>query len=215
MSSEANAFQNVANSDGRVSLANDSTVNVTGRGSISIKIDANGSQKIVNLNDTLLVPNLRTNLLSVGRICDHGMKVIFEQSQATIVEQDGRTVLKAARTNNGLYFIHAETSESSGIGANANWSHGTRTDRSAAELWHRKMGHLNYRDLERCCKENLVSGINIEGCREYTRCEICARGKMTRNPFPSKSERKTEFLEIIHSDVCGPMRNDSEGGSTS
>ena len=36
-------------------------------------------------------------------------------------------------------------------------------------------------------------------------CEGCERGKNIKNPF-SKSETKTKgMLELIHSDVCGPM----------
>lgn len=36
---------------------------------------------------------------------------------------------------------------------------------------------------------------------------------MTRNHFPKKSSRKTDILDLIHSDVCGPMRVASLGGS--
>jgi len=34
---------------------------------------------------------------------------------------------------------------------------------------------------------------------------------MTRAPFPKKSQRSSELLEIIHSDICGPMRVESNG----
>ena len=30
-------------------------------------------------------------------------------------------------------------------------------------------------------------------------------GKMTRTPFSGTMERATDLLEIIHTDVCGPM----------
>ena len=39
-----------------------------------------------------------------------------------------------------------------------------------------------------------------------SKCEVCIRGKMTQKPFPKKSERKTKLLELIHSDICGPMK---------
>lgn len=42
---------------------------------------------------------------------------------------------------------------------------------------------------------------------------MCIQGKMTRTPFPKKSNRQTELLEIIHSDVCGPMREKSINGA--
>lgn len=34
---------------------------------------------------------------------------------------------------------------------------------------------------------------------------------MTASPVPKKSKRKSDLLEIIHTDVCGPMRSQSLG----
>ena len=36
-------------------------------------------------------------------------------------------------------------------------------------------------------------------------CEPCLMGKMTKTPFSGTMERATDLLEIIHTDVCGPM----------
>ena len=43
-------------------------------------------------------------------------------------------------------------------------------------------------------------------------CKGCAKGNNIKNPFP-KSETKTKgMLELIHSDVCGPMSSTSLSG---
>ncbi len=44
-------------------------------------------------------------------------------------------------------------------------------------------------------------------------CEGCAQGKQRRDSFLKKSQQKSELLEVIHSDVCGPMHVYSVGGS--
>lgn len=37
-------------------------------------------------------------------------------------------------------------------------------------------------------------------------CETCIRSNITKLPFNSKTEKKTKRpLELIHSDVCGPI----------
>ena len=36
-------------------------------------------------------------------------------------------------------------------------------------------------------------------------CEPCLMGKMTKTLFFGTMERATDLLEIIHTDVCGPM----------
>ena len=39
-------------------------------------------------------------------------------------------------------------------------------------------------------------------------------GKQSWLPFPKENDHKTsELLEIVHSDVCGPMATNSLGGS--
>ena len=37
-------------------------------------------------------------------------------------------------------------------------------------------------------------------------------GKMTKTPFFGTMERETDLLEIIHTDVCGPMSVEARGG---
>lgn len=44
-------------------------------------------------------------------------------------------------------------------------------------------------------------------------CEICILGKHTANPFSMTADKwKTDLLELIHSDICDPMREKSIGG---
>jgi hypothetical protein len=35
--------------------------------------------------------------------------------------------------------------------------------------------------------------------------ESCLLGKMTKTPFTGQSERVSDLLGLVHSDVCGPM----------
>ena len=42
-------------------------------------------------------------------------------------------------------------------------------------------------------------------------CEPCLMGKMNKTPFSGTMERATDLLEIIHTDVCGPMNIEARG----
>ena len=45
-----------------------------------------------------------------------------------------------------------------------------------------------------------------------TVCEECV-SKQHRDPFPKrKTERARKLLEIVHSDICGPINPISNGG---
>jgi transposase InsO family protein len=50
---------------------------------------------------------------------------------------------------------------------------------------------------------------------QYTHgvCKGCALGKNVKKPFSSSNNRSKEILDLIHLNVCGPMRVKSLGGS--
>lgn len=59
-----------------------------------------------------------------------------------------------------------------------------------------------------------VDGVQFDECtnecKQKMNCETCLQGKMSRMKFPRKSEnRANERLQMIHSDVCGPMQTPS------
>ena len=46
----------------------------------------------------------------------------------------------------------------------------------------------------------------------FDACEPCLMGKMTKTLFSGTMEQATDLLEIIHTDVCGPMSVEARGG---
>ena len=68
--------------------------------------------------------------------------------------------------------------------------------------------------LKTMSKENLVDGMDIGGEPTLSFCEGCVYGKQHRNPFPTDGGlRAKKVLELIHSDLCGPMQTTSFGGA--
>jgi hypothetical protein len=69
-------------------------------------------------------------------------------------------------------------------------------------IWHCRLGHINEKHIERLHKDGLLSSFDFES---FDTCESCLLGKMTKASFTSKSERVSDFLGLVHIDVCGPM----------
>lgn len=44
-------------------------------------------------------------------------------------------------------------------------------------------------------------------------CIVCCKAKMSRTPFKESETKTNNILDIIHSDLCGPMPIKSIGGS--
>ena len=62
--------------------------------------------------------------------------------------------------------------------------------------------------------KELAIGIKLPKCAKLSFCEGCIAGKMKRKPFKSVGEiRSKRRLQLVHSDVCGPMPTESIGGN--
>ena len=74
------------------------------------------------------------------------------------------------------------------------------------ELWHRMLAHVHYRALPLASK--VVEGLP-EIQAKHGVCKGCTKGKNTKKTFPSSESKAKGILEIIHSNVCGPMSSSS------
>ncbi|GAU11617.1 hypothetical protein TSUD_346090 [Trifolium subterraneum] len=79
--------------------------------------------------------------------------------------------------------------------------------------WHYRFGHLNFRDLNMMSNKSMVSGLpKIQVPNEV--CEDCVQSKQHRDSFNKDVKSRTKsVLEVIYSNVCGPMQVDSNGGN--
>ena len=70
-------------------------------------------------------------------------------------------------------------------------------------------------DINKLLKSDLVIGMKGKlNNHAVENCESCALGKMHRLPFPKQTQHRSKnILEMIHTDLCGPMQVDSMGGS--
>ena len=131
---------------GKVSLANHSNTNIVAKGTAGVIADVYGENKNLALNNTLLVPDLRSNLVSVSKITDHRFKVIFSKENAKVIDDRGNVKMVADRIGD-LYYICENIESARNLDAKEPSAESKRAHRSPAEVWHRKLGHLNYKDL--------------------------------------------------------------------
>ena len=76
-------------------------------------------------------------------------------------------------------------------------------------LWHLRLGHANEGKIHAMVDQDLIKDLEKE---PFSKCESCLEGKMTKRLFRSKGNRAKEVLELVHTDVCGPMSTEARGG---
>lgn len=67
--------------------------------------------------------------------------------------------------------------------------------------WHARLCHIGQDRMNRLARDGLLGPI---AKLDLPTCEHCLAGKATRKPF-GKAFRATSPLQLIHSDICGPM----------
>ncbi|CAL2246108.1 unnamed protein product [Prunus armeniaca] len=81
--------------------------------------------------------------------------------------------------------------------------------KDASWLWHLRYGQLSFSTLSLMGKQHMVRGLPTIQHQTQV-CEACVLGKHQRNSFTTgNSWRASHPLELVHSDVCGPMNTTS------
>lgn len=190
---------------GSVKVANDCYEKVLGKGTIPVKfVNELGKESTATLCDVLYTPAITDNLLSVKKLTSNGFKVIFEENSCKIIR--GERQIGIGDCCGDLYKLR----QSQRAYAVMSESHHTS---KCIHYWHRILGHRDPTAIKEMSERGLVKNMEITDCKVKLFCDICAMAKMTRLPFPKVSMNKSNsVLDLIHSDVCGPMKTMSPSG---
>ncbi|GKE68765.1 retrovirus-related pol polyprotein from transposon TNT 1-94 [Tanacetum coccineum] len=80
-------------------------------------------------------------------------------------------------------------------------------------LWHCRLSHLNFGTINQLAKEGLVKGLPKLKYTRYQLCSAYQMGKSKKECHKPKPEPSTnEKLQMLHMDLCGPIRVESING---
>jgi hypothetical protein len=63
--------------------------------------------------------------------------------------------------------------------------------------------------MKKLYSDGLLESLDFES---FDTSEPCLMGKMIKTSFSGIMEQATDLLEIVHTDVCGPMSISTRGG---
>ena len=111
---------------------------------------------------------------------------------------------------NGLYQINLEHAFSESL-LTLHHNVGTKQNlmnENSSFLWHKRLGHISRERVSRLVKEGVLPTLDFT---DFSVCIDCIKGKQTKHSKKGAT-RSTQFLEIIHTDICGPFDVPSFGG---
>ena len=168
--------------------------------------------KFLVLNNVFFIPGFRRNLIYVSRLHEQLFSISFINNEI-VISRNGLDICHA-KPENGLYVLRpTERSlnnlellkvEHPKFNKRQKVSHSDNT-----YLWHLRLGHINLDRINRLVKDGPLRKLNVG---TLPVCESCLEGKMTKRPFSTNGDISKEPLQLVHSDVCGPLSVQAKGG---
>ncbi|GJX37448.1 putative ribonuclease H-like domain-containing protein [Tanacetum coccineum] len=172
------------------------------------KITRKGTIKTGNLDfeNVYFVRELKFNLFSVSQMCDKKNSVLFNDTECIVLSpnfkliDESQVLLRVPRKNN-MYSVDLKNIVPKG-GLTCLFAKATSDE---SKLWHRRLGHLNFKTMNKLVKGNLVRGLPSKLFENDQTCVACQKGKQHRASCKSKTENSISLpLHLLHMDLFGP-----------
>lgn len=175
----------------KIILVDNSTHPVKCFGYIKFHLD---SRESIFLHDVMYVPRLKKNLVSISTLEDKGMSVSFIKGKVLTwpIGSFTRDAFTMGSIFEGLYRV-----------TNISLLKLAHDTNHISEIWHQILTHLHYNSLPKMKK--LVSEIPDVQAHHDGVYIVCSIRNNTRGPFPTSKNKTNDNLQVIHSDICGPM----------
>ncbi|GJR59351.1 putative ribonuclease H-like domain-containing protein [Tanacetum coccineum] len=147
------------------------------------KITGRGTIKTSNLDfeNVYFVRELKFNLFSVSQMCDKKNSVLFNDTECIVLSpnfkltDESQVLLKVPRKNN-MYSVDLKNIVPKG-GLTCLFAKATSDE---SKLWHRRLGHINFKTMNKLVKGNLVRGLPLKLFENNQTCVACQKGKQHR-----------------------------------
>nr|GEW12744.1 putative ribonuclease H-like domain-containing protein [Tanacetum cinerariifolium] len=166
------------------------------------KITRNGKIKTgkLDFDDVYFVKELKFNLFSVSQMCDKKNSVLFTDIECLVLSPDFKlpdeslVLLRVPRENN-MYNVNLKKIVPSGD-LTCLFAKATIDE---SNIWHRRLGHINFKTINKLVKGNLVRGLPIKVFENDNTCVAYKKGKQHRASCKTKpqngiAERKNRTL---------------------
>nr|GEW17898.1 putative ribonuclease H-like domain-containing protein [Tanacetum cinerariifolium] len=160
----------------------------------------------LEFENVYFVKDLKYNLFSVSQICDNKNSILFTDSECIVLGQnfklsdDANVLLRTLRQHN-MYSIDLNNiiphKDLTCLVAEAS--------ADKCMLWHRRLGHLNFKTMNKLVRHNLVRGLPTKCFENDHSCTACLKGKQHKASCKSKLVNSvTKPLHTLHMDLFGP-----------
>ncbi|GJR73813.1 putative ribonuclease H-like domain-containing protein [Tanacetum coccineum] len=146
------------------------------------------------------------NLFSVSQMCDKKNKVLFTDTECIVLSHDfklpdeNQVLLRVPRQNNMYSFNLENIVPTRGLACLIG-----KATVDESNKWHRRLGHVNFKNLNKLVKGNLVRGLPSKIFQNDHTCVACQKGKQHKASCKTKLVSSiSQPLQLLHIDLFGP-----------
>nr|GEV90443.1 putative ribonuclease H-like domain-containing protein [Tanacetum cinerariifolium] len=146
------------------------------------------------------------NLFSVSQMCDKKNKVLFTNTDCLVLSPDfklpdeNQVLLKIPSQHNMYSFNLKNIDPSRDLSCLF-----VKASIDEYNKWHRRLGHVNFKNLNKLVKGNLVRGSPFKIFENDHTCVACQKGKQHKASCKAKAVSSVnQPLQILHIDLFGP-----------
>ncbi|GJS80045.1 putative ribonuclease H-like domain-containing protein [Tanacetum coccineum] len=159
----------------------------------------------LDFEDVYFVKELKFNFFSVSQMCDKKNSVLFTDTECVTLSSDfklteeSHVLLKVPGEDN-MYNVDLKNVVPQG-GLTCLFAKAT-PDKS--NLWHRRLGHVNFKTMNKLVKGNLVRGLPLKLFEINQTCVACQKGKQHKASCKTKTASLiSQPLQMLHMDLFG------------
>ncbi|GJS33557.1 retrovirus-related pol polyprotein from transposon TNT 1-94 [Tanacetum coccineum] len=160
----------------------------------------------LDFEDVYFVKELKFNLFSVSQMCDKKNSVLFTKTECLVLSPDfklldeSQVLLKVPRHNNMYSFDLKNVVPSGGLTCLF-----AKAIIDESNLWHRRLGHINFKTMNKLVRGNLVRGLPLKLFENDHSCVACQKGKQHKASCKTKLVSSISHpLQMLHMDLFGP-----------
>ncbi|GKA31808.1 putative ribonuclease H-like domain-containing protein [Tanacetum coccineum] len=152
----------------------------------------------LDFKDVYFVKELKFNLFSVSQMCDRKNSVLFTESECVILSpefklpDESQVMLKILRKDN-MYSLDLKNVVPT-KGLTCLFAKATNDE---SKMWHRRLGHINFKNINKLVKGNLVRGFPSKLFQNDHSCVACQKG----------NQHKATWIKREFSNARTPQQN--------
>ncbi|GJR45807.1 putative ribonuclease H-like domain-containing protein [Tanacetum coccineum] len=160
----------------------------------------------LDFDNVYFCKELKYNLFSVSQICDKKNNVLFTDTECLVLSSnfklldESQVLLRVPRKDN-IYSVDLKSVvPTKGLTCLI-----AKATIDESNLWHRRLGHTNFKNMNKLVRGNLVRGLPSKFFENDHSCVACQKGKQHKASYKTKLVNSiSRPLHMLHMDLFGP-----------